>query len=204
MGTKELIENGLRSLQLPCEPAVLSPLLWYAEELERWNRRINLTGRKAAESIITDLIYDALYLCSRIRFAGRIVDLGSGAGILAIPMAIIGTGEEILSVDRSEKRIDFQRHVKRSLALSRLVPLSGDIRAMEPLGVDLLAAKAVASVAAIVKLGTPHLRSGGLAYLVRGRTEEPPEAQGYSLLEASPYRLPGGTKEYQLFVYKKI
>ena len=130
--------------------------------------------------------------------------MGSGAGILAIPLAILQLADKVFSVDRSAKKIQFQRHVKRSLGLERLALIQADIEKIEPLDVDILLAKAFGPLEEILKKGGGHLKEEGLAFVVKGKNEEARELAGFFCIKRETYRLPGLLKEYQLFVYKKI
>ncbi len=201
---KKAIEEGLSYFRIDYDDARLSQLCLYVESLERWNRRINLIGLKEMEAVVGELIFDAFFLYTWTRDGRRILDLGSGAGILAIPLAILGSGNTVFSVDKSLKKVQFQRHVRRLLELENLSILCGRAEEIEPLQVDVLMAKAFGSVREVVEKGARHLKEEGSLLLVRGKSEKPAKEEGFCLVETQKYRLPEGRKEYQLFVYKKV
>jgi 16S rRNA (guanine527-N7)-methyltransferase len=154
--------------------------------------------------VVRRLIYDAFFLYTRIGPRHRVLEIGSGAGVVAIPLAILGRSMTIVSVEKSLKKVQFQRHVRRLLDLGNLEILHGRVEDMGPLGADILLAKAFGSASDILSKGGRHVKEGGSAMLVKGAGEKPLEKQGFVLEEVCPYRLPGSHREYQLFVYKKV
>jgi len=183
---------------------VVGQLSSYVRELAKWNSRMNLTGLVTVESIVRDLLSDAIFLHTSVPTEGSVLDLGSGAGILAVPLAMLSRGRRIVSVDKSLKKAQFQRHVKRLLCLSNIEVLHARAEDLPPLCVNSLVAKAFGGVTEILRKGGPHLMEGSLAFLVRGATEEAPEEKGFVLNNLRTYQLPESGKSYQLFVYKKV
>ena len=165
---------------------------------------MNLVGLKGSEAVIRRLIYDAFFLYTCIGPRQRVLEIGSGAGVVAIPLAILGRSMAIVSVEKSLKKVQFQRHARRLLGLGNLEILHGRIEDMAPLAAGILLAKAFGSASDILAKGGRHLREGGSAMLVKGTSERPLETQGFVLEEVRAYRLPGGHRDYQLFVYKKV
>lgn len=198
------IEEGLVLFGIGYDDEKLSQICGYVEHLEKWNRRVNLVGLKEMERVVRELVYDAFFLLTSMADRNRILDLGSGAGVLAVPTAILSPEKRVFSVDKSLKKVQFQRHVKRILGLDNCVIFHTRIEDLDPLGVDALVAKAFGSASDVLSKGGKHVVGGGSLFLVRGKSENPPEQEGFVLLEKRRYRLPGSDKEYQLFVYKKV
>lgn len=197
------IEQGLCHLGITFTENMLRDLRYYAAELERWNRRMNLVGLKDVDSIITDLIYDAFFLYQYVKESRGLVDIGSGAGILAIPLKIVVPDMRVFAVDKSLRKIQFQSHIKRILQLKDFTPIHSRVEEIDALGTECLVAKAFGAVDAILEKGGRHLRDGGRAYLLKGRSEVAPEVQGFALECSVPYRLPVSEKHYRLLVYRK-
>jgi 16S rRNA (guanine527-N7)-methyltransferase len=199
-----LISQGLDYFSISYTPAMVEKLSLFIDELERWNRRVNLTSKRPVEWIVHELLYDTFFLCSLIKGCSSVLDMGSGSGILAIPLAILTETMEVVSVDKTLKKIQFQRHVKRNLGLDNLRLIHGRIESLEPLHVDALLAKGFGLTGLILQRGEGHLKKGGTAYLLKGRSEKEGRYPGFSLKQKTEYRLPNSPKEYQLFVYKKV
>ena len=204
ISVESLITEGLDYFGIPYAPATVQKLSFYMHELMRWNTRVNLTAKRPVESIVLEFLYDAFFLHSMIRGTPSALDMGSGSGILAIPLAILDEAIQVFSVDSTLKKIQFQRHVKRGLKLNNLSLIHGRIEILEPLNVDALLAKAFGPTRLTLQKGGRHLKQMGTAYLLKGRTEREGTCPGFSLEHAIQYRLPNNPKEYQLFVYKKV
>ena len=204
MSVEDLIKEGLEHFAISHTPVMVEKLSFFVQELERWNTRVNLTARHPVEWMIRELLCDTFFLFDIIRGAASALDVGSGSGILAIPIAILDGRMQLFSVDRTLRKIQFQRHIKRSLDLTGLTPIHGRIEGLELLAVDALLAKGFGPAPVILGKGGLHLKEGGFAYLLKGRTEKESVHAGFSLEQVLPYRLPGSSKEYRLFVYKKV
>ena len=204
MGLEILITEGLEYFSTPYSPAMVEKLSFYMHELGRWNMRVNLAAKRPVEWAVQELLYDTFFLCSMIRGTRSVLDMGSGSGILAIPLAILDEAMEVVSVDRTLKKIQFQRHVKRNLGLDNLSLIHGRIESLEPLHVDALLTKGFGPTRLILQKGGGHLKESGTAYLLKGRSEREGRYPGFSLEQNREYRLPNSSKEYQLFVYKKV
>lgn len=102
-------------------------LVWFLGELLRWNRRINLTAiTDPAEGIEKHLV-DSLIPLPLLRGDETVLDIGSGGGFPGIPLKIASPGLKIRSIDAVRKKVDFQRHVVRRLALKGFEPVHGRI-----------------------------------------------------------------------------
>ena len=202
--TRDSIEEGLLQFGIAFDEKELENIVSYVEHLDRWNTRMNLVGLKEREDVVRRLMYDAFFLYTCIGGLHRVLEIGSGAGVVAIPIAILGRDRAVISVEKSLKKVQFQRHVRRLLGLDNLEVVHGRIEDIAPLEADILLAKAFGSTEDILARGGRHLREGSSAMLVKGRSERPAEREGFVLEDVRNYRLPGSDKDYQLFVYKKI
>jgi 16S rRNA (guanine527-N7)-methyltransferase len=200
---EEEIMKGLAFFHIPYDEETVGKLTFYITELSKWNDRVNLVGYKDIRSIIRELLYDAFFLWGHAGGGFRTLDLGSGSGIIAIPLKVLSPEMEVYPVDRSLKKVQFQRHVKRSLALEGFFPVHGRIEEIEPLGVDGVVVKAFGPIPAILEMSKRHLNEGGRVFIVKGMAEEAGEAEGFELESIVPYTLPGSGRKYRLFVYRK-
>ncbi len=201
---KVLIRKTLDHFSIPAGERELTQLVRFVEELSRWNRKINLVGLEDPGLICTELLADSLFLFTFVTGCGRLVDLGSGSGIAGIPFAILNGSLEIHSVDSNLKKIQFQRHIRRSMGVLNLQPIWGRIEAIDPIDGDCLVARAYGTSEAILAAADRHLKAGGLVYIVKGRARDQAVHAGYSLEKSIDYSLPGVEKGYHLLVYKKI
>ncbi|MCA9562545.1 MAG: class I SAM-dependent methyltransferase, partial [Myxococcales bacterium] len=120
-GTLKRIRSACEALGL--EDGVAERLDSYALLVVKWGQRVNLVGRPELEFVREQLILGSLQLlaCGELKpESGRLVDIGSGAGIPAIPLAIVFPGLAVEAVERRRKRIAFMEHCRRELGLRNL------------------------------------------------------------------------------------
>jgi 16S rRNA (guanine527-N7)-methyltransferase len=204
MELNKIMQKGLNYFHIPYNEKTVNDLCFYALELKKWNSHINLTGLKELNRIVSELLYDAFFLYGYTHEMKSVLDLGSGSGILAIPIAILNENSEIISLDKSLKKIQFQRHIKRTMHLKNLTTLQGRAEALDPANVDALIVKGFGSIETILEKGGRHIRTGGCAYILKGKSEDRIIYRGFELDHVTPYALPGSDREYRLFIYKKI
>ncbi|MBP1749489.1 MAG: rsmG [Deltaproteobacteria bacterium] len=204
MDHKRLIKDSLDHFHIPLSEEELAKLVRFIEELARWNRTVNLVGIKNVDRVCAELLADSFFVYTFIIDGKRVIDLGSGSGIAGIPFAILNRSLEICSVDSNLKKIQFQRHIRRSLGILNFLPIWGRVEAIDPLKGDRLVAKAYGTSEAILAAADRHLIKGGLVYIVKGKAENEVSREGYSIEKSVDYSLPGVTKGYRLLIYKKI
>ncbi len=164
-----LIEEGLAFFNIGYDTATVRLLVSYVEELGRWNRTMNLVGLKEGGQIVGNLVYDTFFLHTQITGLNSLLDLGSGSGVVAIPLAILNPDKQVFSLDKTLKKVLFQKAMKRLLGLVRLEIVHGRAEEIPPLGVEALVAKAFGPASAVLVKGGRHLREGGSALLVKGQ-----------------------------------
>ncbi len=201
---EKIIRECLDFFCISCRDIDVKNLSVYMEELMRWNKKINLTGIRDMENAVRELLCDALFLTGHTKGHHSILDLGSGAGILAIPISIVNGNAAVFSIDKSLRKIQFQRHIKRMLHLDNFTPLHGRAEDIHPLGVDCLVVKAFGAIPFIFEKGGLHLKPGGNILILKGKTEHPANSEGFTLEETIPYELPVILRPYKLFRYKKV
>jgi 16S rRNA (guanine527-N7)-methyltransferase len=92
-------------------------LALYAEEISRWNRRVNLTGAKTALQFIEGPLFDALTLMPVLAATGALVDVGSGGGLPGVPVAVLRPEISVSLVEPRARRTVFLRHIVHQLGL---------------------------------------------------------------------------------------
>lgn len=143
------------------------------DELLLWNSRRNLTAITEREDVLEKHLVDSLTLLPLLGQAQRLLDIGSGAGFPALPLKVVRPQLEIVSVDSVGKKIDFQKHVVRTLALRGYTALHERVEKLACLpsyrsSFDLVTARAVCSLAELVKLAEPFLTPDGRLLAMKG------------------------------------
>jgi 16S rRNA (guanine527-N7)-methyltransferase len=154
------------------EERLVEPLARYGQLVLEANRRTNLTGAKSPEELLEHLL-DSL---SVVPFAREpYVDVGSGAGFPAIPVAI-AAGVPVTLVESTAKKARFLRETLAAFGLAgEVVAERAERAARDPSLRERFAsatARAVALAPAVAELLVPLLAVGGAAILQRGRLEE--------------------------------
>lgn len=159
---EHLVRRGLEET-LGAEAAAdpVKGLVRFAELLERWAGRINLTGHRDAEAILRRLVLDAVALWRALPGARSVADLGSGAGLPGFPIAILAPETRVLLVEARLRRHHFQRAVRRELALGNVTLQRGRIEELPPDPCDLAIAQAVAAPPIVLNWIRHWARPGG-------------------------------------------
>jgi 16S rRNA (guanine527-N7)-methyltransferase len=124
-------ERGLEELGVATEPSQLDRWVKLALLLERWSERINLTAHRGARAIAERLLLESAALNQVLPPARTIADLGSGAGIPGLPLAICRPHCEVRLVESRERRHHFQRAAIRELGLANAAALLGRVEELE-------------------------------------------------------------------------
>jgi 16S rRNA (guanine527-N7)-methyltransferase len=204
MELEKIIQKGLNFFNIQYDEKKVNKLCAYTLELQKWNERMNLTGLKDINRIVSELLYDAFFLYGYMHEMQSILDLGSGAGILAIPIAILNEDCKIISVDKSLKKIQFQRHIKRTMHLKNFTAAHGRVETLDSMKVDAMIIKGFGSIKSILDSGGSHIRTGGRAFILKSKSEDQVIYCGFELDYATLYTLPVSDRECRLFVYRKL
>lgn len=168
---------------------VVEGCAWYINELLKWNRSINLTSvttpRECWEKHIQDSLLALPYMCA----AQNMLDIGSGAGIPAIPLKLSCPNLHVVAVDKVRKKINFQNHCKRQLKLHKFEAICANITTLNRFEhtFDVVIARALAPLETIIKLGAIYVKPGGILLALKGHVDKGEleagmgEAQSYAL-----------------------
>ena len=115
------LEQGLQALDLDRVEGVQEKLLAYLELLQRWNGAYNLTAIRDPLQMTTRHLLDSLVLAPRIpATARRLIDVGTGAGLPGIPLALINPHQHYDLLDSNGKKTRFLFQVKTTLGLDNI------------------------------------------------------------------------------------
>ena len=118
----EGFERGLFELGITLSEEQKTQFLQYYELLVEWNSFMNLTAITEFDQVITKHFLDSLSLVKvcDVEQAGRILDVGTGAGFPGMPLAILCPQTEFVLLDALRKRIDFLNEVITDLGLTNV------------------------------------------------------------------------------------
>lgn len=200
------LESGLSSLAL--DPSLAGPLLGYLTLLVRWNGTYNLTAVRDPLQMVDKHLLDSLamhpFVDDIAREGGSLADLGTGAGLPGIPLAITKPGLRVTLVESNGKKARFMREAVRQLALADVRVAESRIEALaEPGTFDAITARALATLPLIVELGGHLLTPGGRLLAMKGAhpTEEIAALPaGWQVTDSHPLQVPGLQAERHLVV----
>ena len=156
------LSTTLTALEVPVADADATRLDAYLDLLEHWNRVHNLTAIKDRNAMIERHVGESLALRSALR-GNRVADVGSGAGLPGIPLAIVEPERQFTLIESRAKRAAFLRHAKVELALANVGVIEArveDLRDVAPF--DTVLARAVASLPEVARLAGHLLGARGI------------------------------------------
>ena len=190
----------------------------YAELLEEWNAKMNLTAITEFPDVVKKHFLDCVYpfILGKIGREQTLIDVGTGAGFPGIPLKIMFPGLKITLIDSLSKRVRFLEEVIRELELKDIRAIHGraedlarekDFRER----FDLATARAVAPLPVLAEYCLPFVRREGrfLAYKSeKVREELDGAANALKILGAGEkdslyYALPGTDAGRSLLVFQK-
>ena len=199
------LRAALAELAIAIDSSKEERLLFFLDELLRWNQSINLTAITNRDEALVKHLVDSLTLLPYLRGDEILLDMGSGGGLPGLPLKMVMPGLNLTSVDAVAKKISFQKHVIRTFALTGAIARHGRL---EDLGQEpalaghfnLVVARAFASLPDCLRLARPFLLPGGRLIAMKGPEgeKEVMEAEkiftsvGFSLQTIDHLVLPGG------------
>ena len=165
------LEQGLRELALGVPANAQQKLLHYLHLIVKWNKHFNLSGITAIQEMVPLHLLDSLAISPYLE-GERILDIGSGAGLPGIPLAIANPDKNIVLLDSNGKKTRFLFQVKVALELSNVEVI--DARVDEYLSTadtgefSLITCRAFSSLSSIVKRIEKPLASGTKLLAMKG------------------------------------
>jgi 16S rRNA (guanine527-N7)-methyltransferase len=182
------LRAGVEALGLQVTAAVLQGLLDYLALLERWNRIYNLTAVRDPQQMVTQHLLDCLAavpaLDRHLKDAtARLLDVGSGAGLPGVVLAIMRPHWRVCCVDTVAKKATFIRQAGGELGLTNLDAVHARVEALQGPGFDVITSRAFASLADFTAMTARHLAPGGCWLAMKGKLPQdeiaalPPEVE---------------------------
>ncbi|OGI10377.1 MAG: 16S rRNA (guanine(527)-N(7))-methyltransferase RsmG [Candidatus Melainabacteria bacterium RIFCSPLOWO2_12_FULL_35_11] len=160
----------------------------YYKILLDWNKKINLISRKGEDSIIEKHFLDSIIFLPEIEnlFPSSLLDIGSGGGFPAIPLAIMKSDWDFVLCESIKKKAIFLGHLVNELNLQNKITIINDrVEMLRETSLplcskfDLIAARAVGKLDVLIKYAMPLLKKGGylIAYKAKDIEDEIKDAE---------------------------
>lgn len=177
------LKRGLEELDITLPEEVLVMELAFLDELSRWASKVNLTAVRGAEEGVERHLIDSLVLLKELG-PGPLLDIGSGAGLPSLPLALARPELHIESVESVGKKVNFQRHIRRAYNLRNFTVHQSRVEELKPQVLfSQITARAFAPVGKIITLVDGLLAPGGELLLLRGSVDESRDADTLAALD---------------------
>lgn len=191
-GLRKLLTDGLGMLGVASTPEVIERLLVYVETLRRWNTAYNLTAVRRLPDIVTRHLLDSLAVAGAI--TGPLIDVGSGAGLPGLPLAITAPDRAVTLLDSNGKKVRFLRNVVQTLELRNVNVIQTRVQSWMPEGrYTCVVSRAFARLGAFIDASAHLASDNGRWFAMKGRIDPDELAEipeGYHILAVKPLRVP--------------
>ena len=165
---QHILEAGIASLGLTIPAEKIQQLLQYHALLVKWNKAYNLTAVRDPEQMISRHLLDSLSIVEYLD-GNRFIDVGTGAGLPGIVLAIIFPEKQFDLLDSNGKKTRFLFQVKTELALGNVTVHHCRVESLEVSALfDGVISRAFASLEDMVNGSTQLLAEGGRFYAMKG------------------------------------
>jgi 16S rRNA (guanine527-N7)-methyltransferase len=186
------LRAGTAELGLGPALAAYERLLDYVELLARWNATYNLTSVRDPADMIARHLLDSLSVAPFVH-GDSLADLGSGAGLPGIPLAILEPARQHVLIDSNGKKTRFLREAVRTLALDNV--RVEQARVEDARGqFDCITARAFATLTDMLALGGHLLAPQGVWLALKGQLHKEEilgVPAGFQVTEVRPLAVPG-------------
>lgn len=191
---KQPLVAGLRKLGLELPPSTPDQLLAYAAELHKWNRAYNLTAIRDPAEVVARHLLDSLAVLPHLG-AGRLVDVGAGAGLPGVPLALARPELPVTLLDSNGKKARFLRHVQRTLKLANVTVVESRAADFRPAPLfDVVISRAFGRLGDFLH-ETAHLGAAGGQWLaMKGKLDDrefQDLPEGFTVKGVVPLKVPG-------------
>jgi len=168
MTLAQQLAQGVIELGLTLPAGTQQRLLSYLELLQKWNRVYNLTAVRGAPRMVTQHLLDCLAAVPHVT-AAAILDIGSGAGLPGIPLALALPDSRVTLLDSNHKKAAFLRQAVMELKLANAEVVCERVEAWKaPSAFDVVISRAISDLAEFVSLAGRHAAAGGRLVAMKG------------------------------------
>jgi len=206
---RQQLEHGLKQMGLHYSVEMQQKLVHYIQLIARWNKAFNLTAIRDVEQMVSRHLLDSLVVQPFVE-GSLILDVGSGAGLPGIPLAITSPDKHFVLIDTNGKKTRFLTQAKIDLKLDNVEIVHQRVQDFQPMDeghriyFDVITARAYAAVDDILT-STLHLQNENTRILVmQGKLDEQFDKQQHRLLESMALDVYGLEAERHLLEIQKI
>lgn len=205
MSPAEQLESGIAALRLSINRTTQQRLLDYIALLGKWNQVYNLTAIREPEKMISHHLLDSLVVLPHIA-PKRLLDVGSGAGLPGIPLALVMPDTHVTLLDSNHKKGAFLRQAVLELGLKNVEVCTERVEVWKPQEkFDVIISRAFSELPEFVRLTRHLIAPDGEFVAMKGlnpheEIEKLPE--GCHALRVLPLDVPGLDAGRHLIIVK--
>lgn len=169
------LSQAIDKLSLPLSEEQQRTLLLYLDQLLLWNKAYNLTAITDPKEALIKHVIDCLAIITHLP-AGSLLDIGTGAGLPAVIIAICQPERQCTALDSNQKKIRFIKQISSELGLKNMQPIASRIEAHEA-SYDVVTSRAFASLIDFVEVAQPRLADKGYLCAMKGKAPSDEELQ---------------------------
>jgi 16S rRNA (guanine527-N7)-methyltransferase len=168
MSTADQLKRGIIALGLTLERDIQQRLLDYIALIEKWNRVYNLTAIREPEKMVSHHLLDSLAVAPHLH-AKRLLDVGSGAGLPGIPLALAKPDTHVILLDSNHKKAAFLNQAVMELKLKNAEVCSVRVESWQTQNrFDVIISRAFSDMGEFVRITRHLLAPGGMFAAMKG------------------------------------
>lgn len=169
----KLLTQAVDELGLELSLEQQRTLLLYLDKLLMWTKAYNLTAITQPKEALIKHVIDCLAVVPHLP-AGSLLDIGTGAGLPAVIIAICQPERQCTALDSNQKKIRFIKQIASELKLTNVNPIASRIEAHTE-QYDVVTSRAFASLSDFVALAAPRMQPQGSLQAMKGLAPEADE-----------------------------
>ncbi|MCX6842890.1 MAG: 16S rRNA (guanine(527)-N(7))-methyltransferase RsmG [candidate division WOR-3 bacterium] len=162
-------QAACRSLGLELTQPQYDSLVRYTQLLRDWNTRLNLVSRRDTDRILTYHVVDSLAVQRLIPQSARVCDIGTGAGLPGIPIALVRADVKMYLIESSQKKSRFLQTATAELGLGTVEVLNERAESLPGLDCDVILSRLAGPLRDVVQYARPHRKPKGTIVLYKTR-----------------------------------
>ena len=171
----DTLAQAINELGLSLSETQQRTLLLYLDQLLLWNKAYNLTAITDPKEALIKHVIDCLAIIPHLP-SGSLLDIGTGAGLPAVIIAICQPERACTALDSNQKKIRFIKQISSELGLHNMQPIASRIEAHEA-SYEVVTSRAFASLIDFVHVAQPRLAAEGRLCAMKGKVPSDEELQ---------------------------
>ena len=193
MTLAQRLAQGVKELGVALPARAQERLLQYLALLQKWNRAYNLTAVREADKMVSHHLLDSLAVAPHVGRAS-LLDVGSGAGLPGIPLALALPGTRVTLIDSNHKKAAFLRQAVTELRLDNAEVICDRVDVWKPPArFEIVISRAFSDLSEFVTLAGRHVAAGECLAAMKGvhpHEEIAQLPQGWQVRQVVPLAIP--------------